>query len=79
MTEHALIVIERIADSLIRQVVTIDESQFGFDAFEAQQMQTLLSASCRRNIFNTVGKRIYMAFVDLEKAFNRVPRLDLTN
>ena len=28
--EQAMKVIERIADSLIRQLVTIDESQFGF-------------------------------------------------
>ena len=31
LTEQAMNVIERIADSPIRQVVTIDESQFGFD------------------------------------------------
>ena len=30
MTEQAIEVTERIADSLNRQVVTIDESQFGF-------------------------------------------------
>ena len=30
LTEQAMKVIKRIADSLIRQVVTIDELQFGF-------------------------------------------------
>ena len=64
-------VIERIADSLIRQVVTIDESQFGFvpgrgttDAiFVVRQLQ-------EKNL--TVGN---IAFVDLEKAFDRDPRI----
>ena len=62
-------VIERIDGRLIRQVVTIDESQFGFvpgrgttDAiFVVHQLQEK---------YLTVGKRIYMAFVDLEKAFD---------
>ena len=30
LTEQAIKVTERIADSLFRQVVTIDESQFGY-------------------------------------------------
>ena len=74
LIEQIMKVIERIANSLIRQVVTIiDESKFGFvpgrgttDAiFVVRQLQEKYLA---------VGKRIYMAFVDLEKAFERVPR-----
>ena len=75
MTEQAIKVTERIVDSLIRQVVTIDESQFGFvpgrgttDAiFVIRQLQEK---------YLTVSKHIYtcMAFVDLEKAFERVPQ-----
>ena len=63
-------VIKWIADSLNRQVVTIDS--FGSSQSEVQQMQSLSSTSCRRKIS---GKHIYMymAIVDLEKAFDRVP------
>ena len=73
LTEQAMKILERIVDGLIRQVVSIDDSQFGFvpgrgttDAiFVVRQMQEKYLA---------VNKRLYMAFVDLEKAFNRVPR-----
>ena len=66
-------VLERIVDSLIRQMVAIDYSQFGFvpgrgttDAiFVVRQLQEKYLAA---------NKRLYMAFVDLEKAFDQVPR-----
>ena len=60
-------------DGLIRQLVSIDDSQFGFvpgrgttDAIfvDRQLQEKYLAAS----------KRLYMAFLDLEKAFDQVPQ-----
>ena len=59
-------------DSLIRQLVSIDDSQFGFipgrgttDAiFLVRQLQEQYLAA---------NMRLYMAFVDLEKAFHQLP------
>ena len=73
LTEQAMKILERIVDGLIRQVVSIDDSQFGFvpgrgtaDAiFVVQQLQEKYLA---------VNKRHYISFVDLEKAFACVPR-----
>ena len=73
LTEEVMKVLERIVDGLIRQVVSMDDSQFGFvpgrgttDAiFVVRQLQEKYLAA---------NKRLYMAFVDLEKAFDRVPR-----
>jgi hypothetical protein len=73
LLEQAMKVIERVADSIIRQQVDINEMQFGFipgrgttDAiFILRQMQEKYVGADRR---------LYMAFVDLEKAFDRVPR-----
>ena len=58
-------------DCLIRQLVSIVDSQFGFvpgrgttDAvFVVRQLQEYLAS-----------KRFYMAFVDLEKVFDGVPQ-----
>ena len=73
LTEQVMKVLERIVDGLIRQVVSNDDSQFGFvpgrgttDAiFVIRQLQEKYLAA---------NKRLYMAFVDLEKVFDRVPR-----
>ena len=62
-------VLERIVDSLIRQLVSINNSQFGFvpgkgttDAiFVVRQLQEKYLAA---------NKRLYTAFIDLEKAFD---------
>ena len=62
-------ILERIVDGLVRQLVSIDDSQFGLvpdrgttDAiFVVKQLQeTYLAAN----------KRLHMASVDLEKAFD---------
>ena len=71
LTEQAMKILERIVDGLIRQMVSIDDSQFGFvpgrgttDAiFVVRQLQKKYLA---------VNKRLYMAFVDLEKAFESI-------
>ena len=73
LNEQAMKILERTVDGLIRQVVSIDIPQFGFvpgrgttDAiFVVRQLQEKYLA---------VNKRLIMAFVDLEKAFDRVPR-----
>ena len=49
LTEQAMKILERIVDGLIRQVVCIDDSKFGFVLQEPLQMQSFWSGSCRRN------------------------------
>ena len=66
-------ILERIVDGLIKQAVSIDDSQFGFvpgrdttDAiFVVRQLQEKHLA---------VNRRLYMAFLDQEKSLYRVPR-----
>ena len=71
LTEQVMKILERIVDSLIRQLVSIDISQFGcvpgrgtIDAiFVVRQLQEKYLAA---------NKRLYMAFLDLEKVLDRV-------
>src|SRR4029077_17641644 len=73
LLEHAMKVFERVVERKLRSSITIDEQQFGFrpgrgttDAiFIVRQMQEK---------FLGKKKELWMAFVDLEKAFDRVPR-----
>ena len=73
LIEQVMKVLERVVEGLVRQRVEIDEMQCGFmsgrgttDAiFTVRQLQEKHLAA---------NKPLYMAFVDLEKAFDRVPR-----
>ena len=73
LLEQVMKILERIVDKLIREQVHINDMQFGFmkgrgttDAiFIARQLQEKYIAK---------KKKLYFAFVDLEKAFDRVPR-----
>ena len=73
LIEQVMKVLERVEEGLIRQRVEIDEMQCGFmsgrgttDAiFIVRQLQEKHLAA---------NKPLYMAFVDLEKASDRVPR-----
>ena len=66
LTEQVMKILERIVDGFIRRLVAIDDSQFGFvpgrdttDAiFVVMQLQEK---------YLVANKRLYMAFVDLEK------------
>ena len=69
LTEQAMKVLERTVEGLIKQLVSIDDSQFGFVPgrgttdiiFVIRQLQEKYLAA---------NKRLYMGFVDLEKAFD---------
>ena len=73
LTDQVMKLQERIMVTFIRDMVNFDEMQFSFtpgkgttDAlFIVRQMQEKHLAA---------GKKLYIAFVDLEKAFDRVPR-----
>ena len=68
LTKQAMKILERIVDGLIRQVVSIDDSQFGF---VPRRGTTIFVVRQLQEKYLAVNKRLYM---DLEKAFDRVPR-----
>ena len=75
MKEQAIKFIKWIVNSLIRQLVTIDKSQFGFVPGRGTTDASFVICQLQEKYF-TVDKQInmYIAIVDLEKAFDRVPQ-----
>ena len=71
LLEHAMKIVERVLERRIRTLVNLNEMQFGFmpgtvDAiFIVRRMQ---------EEYQKKDKKLHMYFVDMEKAFDRVPR-----
>ena len=73
LTEQVMKVLERIVDGHIRQVVSIDDPFFRFVPGRGTTDVTFVVRQLQEK-YLAANKRLYMAFVDLEKAFDRVPR-----
>ena len=73
LREQVMKVLERIVDGLIRQVVSTDDSKFGFVPGRGTT-DAIFVVSQLQEKYLAANKRLYMAFVDLEKASDRVPR-----
>ena len=70
LLEHAMKIVERVLENRIRGLVTM---HFGFMPLKG----TTHALFSRRRMQEELGEReqkLYMCFVDLEKAFSRVPR-----
>ena len=72
LTEQVMKVLERIVDSLIRQLLSIDDSQFGFVPGRGTTDAIVVVRQLQEKYLGA-NKRLY-SFLDLEKAFDRVPQ-----
>ena len=73
MLEHAMKVVEH----RIRQQIEIDDKQFGFMKGKETTDAIFMARQIQEN-FRVKGKKLYFGCVDLEKAFDRVPREVIT-
>jgi len=65
-------VIEKILEHRIRQQIEIDDMQFGFMKGKGTTDAIFMAREMQEN-FRVKGKKLYFGFVDLEKAFDKVP------
>ena len=72
LLEHAMKVVEKIFEYRIRQQIEIDDMQFRFMKCEGTIDAICLARQMQEN-FRVKGKKLHFGFVDLEKAFDRVP------
>ena len=71
MAKQTMKILERCVDGLIRQVVSIYDSQFGFVQGRGTANAIFVVRQLQKK-YLAVNKRLYMAVVDLEKAFDHV-------
>ena len=73
LIEHALKVFKRVIENLLRDKVGIGSMQFGF--MPGKGTTDALFVVCQvQERFMDKKRPLFFAFVDLEKAFDRVPR-----
>ena len=77
MLEHAMKIVEKVLEKRLQQMVKVDEMQFGFMPGNGTIDAVFILKRLQEEYLGK-EKKLYMCFVDLEKAFGRVPRRHLT-
>ena len=73
LLDQGMKVLERVLESLIRDRVSIDEMQFGFRQGRGTTDAIFIVRQLQERFIER-KRDLYFVFVDLEKAFDRVPR-----
>ena len=73
LLEHAMKIVERVLENRIRELVMTDEMQFGFMPEKGLTYALFILRRMQEELRGR-EKKLYLCFVDLEKAFDRVPR-----
>ena len=73
LLEHAMKIVERVLERPIRTQVNLNEMQFGFMRGKGT-VDAILIVRRMQEEYQKKDKKLYMCFVDMEKAFDRVPR-----
>ena len=73
LLEHGMKIVERVLEKRMRLLVSLDDMQFGFMPGKGTT-DALFILRRMQEEYRDKGKHLYMCFMDLEKAFDRVPR-----
>ena len=73
LLEHAMKVLERVIEGRVRKIAKIDDMQFGLMAGRSTTDAIFIVRQLQEK-YLARNKELWMAFVDMEKAFDRVPR-----
>ena len=73
LLEHGMKIMERVLERRLREKLNIDEMQFGFMPGRGTTDAIFIVRQLQEKYLQS-RKNLYFCFVDLEKAFDRVPR-----
>ena len=73
LLEYAMKIVERVLEKQIRMLVNLNEMQFGFMPGKGT-VDAIFIVRRMQEEYQKKDKKLYMCFVDMKKAFDRVPR-----
>ena len=73
LLEHAMKIVERVLERRIRTLVNLNEIQFGFMPGK-RTVDAIFIVRRMQEEYQKKDKKLYMCFVDMEKALDGVPR-----
>ena len=73
LLEHAMKIVERVLERRIRTLINLNEMQFGFMPGKGT-VDAIFIVRRMQEEYQKKDKKLYMCFVDMEKAFDRVSR-----
>ena len=76
LLERSMKIVEKVLGRRLRHMVKVDEMQFGFMLCKGTIDAVFILRRLQQEYLDK-EKKLYMCFVDLEKAFDRVPRKEL--
>ena len=73
MIDHLQKVLERVMERRLRKLINIDDMQFGFSNGKSTT-DAIFVVKMMQEKFREKDQDLYFTFVDLEKAYDMVPR-----
>ena len=73
LLEHAMKIVERVPERRIRTLINLNEIQFKFMPGK-RTVDAIFIVRKMQEEYQKKDKKLYICFVDMEKAFDRVPR-----
>ena len=73
LSEHGMKVVERLLEKRLRRLVEVDQMQFGFMPGRSTVGAIFILKRMQESYIEK-NRKLFICFVDLEKAFDRVPR-----
>ena len=73
LLEHAMKIVERVLERQIRTLVNLNKMEFGFSPRKGA-VDAIFTVRRMQEEYQKKDKKLYMCFVDMEKAIDRMPR-----